>query len=128
MKHGRPAQFTHFLLLLALLLPIVLGGCVNKSHWVWKNPEKPAESDYLKDEKECNELAQSETSRIDYYYGYHSLFSSPFYTPYYHDRCSYHPFANDDRYFRQQDDLERFFRICMKAKGWKLIKVEVNDR
>jgi hypothetical protein len=124
MKRGTPAQFAYFFLLPTLLLPIVLGGCVNKSHWVWKHPEKPTELEFLSDKKECNDLAQEESSKIDYYYGYRSLFSSPFYTPYYHDRYSYHPFANDDRYFRQQDDLERFFRVCMKAKGWELVKVE----
>jgi len=128
MKPRRPVPFTVFLLLLILLTTILLGGCVSKSHWVWKNPDKPTEIDFLKDKKECRELARSETAQIDYYYDYSPFgppFGIPFYVPYYYDRYSYrHPFFNDYRYFQEQDDLEHFYRVCMKAKGWELVKIE----
>lgn len=128
MRRRRPAQFTYFLLLLTLLLPIILGGCVSKSHWVWKNLEKPTELEFLKDKKECRDLAREETSRIDYYYDYAPFgrpFGIPFYAPYHYDYHGYrHHFFNDYRYFQEQDDYDRFFRVCMKAKGWEWVKVE----
>ena len=111
------------------MLAMILGGCVGKSHWVWQNPEKTTDREFLEDKKECRDLASEESSRIDYYYDYSPFgrpFGIPFYSPYH--RHNYHgnrhTFFNDDRYFQEQDAYDRFFRVCMKAKGWKWVKVE----
>jgi hypothetical protein len=127
MRRRRPAPFRYFLFLLILLL-IILGGCVSKSHWVWKNPEKLTELELLKDKQTCRDLARLETSQINYYYNY-SPFGAPFgfpsYAPYYYDRYRYRcPFFNNGHYFQRQDDLKRFYRVCMKAKGWKRVEIE----
>lgn len=128
MRQRRPAPFTDFLLLLILLLPIILGGCVSKSHWVWKNPEKPTELLLLKDKKTCRDLARTEVAQINYYYDFYAmdyLYDYPFYPLYYRDRYrrpffrGYHHY----RFMQEQDDLEHFFRICMKAKGWQRVKL-----
>ena len=98
MRLRKSVPLRYFLFVL-LLLSIILSGCVRKSHWVWKNPNKTTELDFSKDKKECRELAQSEVSQIDYYYDY-SPFGPPFgfnfYAPYAYSRHGYHrSFFND---------------------------------
>lgn len=128
MRRRKPDRFKLFLQLISVALLLLLCSCVNHSYWTWQHPDKQGELQLLKERKECRDLAQTEVAQINYYYDFYDmnyLYNFPHYSPYYRDRYrrpffrGYHHY----RFMQQQDDLERFFRICMKSKGWQRVKV-----
>jgi len=115
------AQKKGFFLLLTLLL-FVLSGCASKTYWEWEHKDHLDRSILLADRQECQKIARREADRNDHYYLYHDYL---YYWPY--DRWGryYVPYRGwylHSRFMRYQDDLERFFSVCMKAKGWTLVK------
>lgn len=115
--------------LISVVLLLLLCGCVSHNQWTWQHPEKQGELQLLKDQKKCRELAQTEVAQINYLYNFYAmdyLYNFPFYDHYYRDRYlrpffrGYHHY----RFMQEQDDFERFYRVCMKAKGWQRVKVE----
>lgn len=112
---------------------LFLGGCASSSYWAWQHPDKQGELQLLKDQKECRDLAQAEVAKINYYFDFYNMYDFPYYWPSPRDRHhrpvlrSYHPYFGSYghyRFLQQQDDLDRFFRICMKAKGWRRVKID----
>ncbi|MEE4253186.1 MAG: hypothetical protein V2I50_03980 [Desulfuromusa sp.] len=111
---------------------LLLSGCSSSSYWTWQHPDKLGELPLLRDQKICRDLAQREVANINYYDGYYRSFDFPFYRPYYRDRYSRYYFRSYNNFFynysyyrflQQQNDRERFYRICMKSKGWHRVKV-----
>jgi hypothetical protein len=116
---------------------LLLSGCVSSSYWTWQHHDKQGELQLLKDKKECRDLAQSEVSSINYYHDFYGMYDFSYYWPYYRGSHrlpyfrSYKPFFGSYghyRFLQQQDDLDRFFRICMKSKGWYRVKVVPEDK
>lgn len=112
MRRRKPDRFKHFLQVIPIFLLLLLSGCGSHSNRTWQHPDKQGELQLLKDWKECRELAQTEVAQINYFYNFYGggMYELPYYGPYY----------RGDRY---QDDVERFFRVCMKAKGWQRVKI-----
>ncbi len=129
MRQRKPDRNKYFLLLIPVALLLLLSGCVSKSYWVWQHPDKQGELQLLQDQKECRELAQTEVAQINYFYDFYDmgyLYDFPYYDDSYRGR--YHrPFFrgyHHYRFIREQDYFERFFRVCMKAKGWQQVKAD----
>lgn len=119
--------------LASIIMFLLLSGCVSSSYWTWQHPDKQGELQLLKDKKECRDLAQSEVAQINYFYGYYDIYDFSYYWPYYRDkhrrpyeRWHNHYFRSYShyRFLQQQNDLDRFFRICMKSRGWQRVKIE----
>ncbi|MCW8892073.1 MAG: hypothetical protein OQK50_00625 [Deltaproteobacteria bacterium] len=95
---------------------------MNNTYWVWEHEEVKSQSLLLKDQQDCRKLARQEADQVNYFFRYTDF---PFYWPYY-DRQSFHrPYwgwNNHYRFLRWQDDYDRFFHLCMRAKGWRLSK------
>jgi len=132
MRRRNPDRNKYLLGLTSIFFMLLLSGCAGNSYWTWQHPDKQGELLLLKDQKICRDLAQAEVANINYYAGYYRSYDFPFYGPYYRDRYpqnyfrSYNNFFNNYSYYRflqQQDDRERFYRICMKSKGWHRVKV-----
>jgi hypothetical protein len=106
-----------------LLLLVFLTGCAARGALVWEHSEGFGDLQLQQAQKECRQIAQREVRYPYYPYG-DPLF--PFYRPfYYHDRH----YAYDSIWYdhfaqmRYQDELSRLYRICMEAKGWRLIRI-----
>lgn len=132
MRHRNPDMNKYLLGLTSILLVLLLSGCARNSYWTWQHSDKLGELPLLQDQKICRDLALREVANINYYDGYYHRYDFPFYRPYYWDRYpqnyfrSYNNFYNNYNYYRflqQQDDRQRFYRICMKSKGWYRVKV-----
>ena len=111
---------------------LLLSGCVSSDYWAWQHPEKQDELQLLKDKKECRDLARSEVSSINYGFDFYGAYDFPYYWPHFRGRHQppyfrrYTPYLGSYDHYRfqqQRDDLKRFFRICMKSKGWHRVKV-----
>lgn len=107
-----------------LLFLIFLTGCAGRDTLVWEHSEGYGDPQLLQAQKECRQIAQRE-ARYPYYYYSDPLF--PFYRPFhYYDR---HYYAEDliwrDHFaqMRYQDELSRLYRVCMEAKGWRLVRL-----
>ena len=120
-----------------IFLLLLLGGCVSGGHWTWQHQIKQGELQLLKDKKECRDLARSEVANINFFYDYYGRHDFPFYWPYYRDRYRRPYFRNYNhnygdysyyRFLQQQNELDRFFRICMKVKGWERVKVKSDPK
>jgi len=109
--------------LLPLLL-LLLGGCLSQSRYIWQHPAGYGEAERQQAIALCEQLAAEELRRYDYY--------APF--PYYYDRYYFDRYYYRDRYpflpsyfhynsLREFHDRRRFFRICMKSKGWQLRQI-----
>lgn len=106
---------------LLVLLIILLSGCATRSTLVWEHSQGLNDTQLLSAQKECRQLAHRETR---YPYFYHSDLYYPFYRPfYYHDRYYAADFFWHDHYRQMwyQDELSRLYRLCMEAKGWRLV-------
>jgi hypothetical protein len=128
MKQRNPDRIKHFWGVIAIFMLLLLCGCVGNSYWTWQHPDKQSELQLLKDRNECRNLAQTEVAQINYFYDFYDygMDDFPFYAPSYRNRF-YRPYFrgyHNYKFFQQQNDLERFFRICMKAKGWQRVKIE----
>ncbi len=110
--------------LFLLALTVALTGCVSNSYWAWEHHDLNRNNrlTLAEDQRECHNLAHDEANRYDYLYFYRNY---PYFKPYYRQGRYYDPFWEwqyHDRFFRYQNALDRYYRICMKAKGWSLIK------
>lgn len=117
----RYAKRTIFSLLLIVLM-LILSGCASKTYWEWEHKDQVDRSQLLKDREECRKIARQEADRNDHYYLYNDYF---YYWPYDRWGRRYVPYwgwHHHSRFMRYQDDLERFFSVCMKSKGWTLVK------
>lgn len=112
----------NFLLAVLLLaLPFFVGGCASGTYWTWEHPTY-GQGRLGADQQECRQLARQEANRNDFFYGYGSY---PLYWPHFSRRYYYDPYWDwyyHDRFMRYQNDLDRYYRLCMKAKGWSLVK------
>ncbi|WP_139167544.1 hypothetical protein [Desulfuromusa kysingii] len=132
MRHRKPHRIQYLFKLLMILIVLLLCGCVSNSYWTWQHPNMLDEMQLQEDRKECWDLAKAEVDSINYYYDY-ARYNVRYYWPY--NRHNHHkgkvksfdPYFNNYshyKFFQRQDDLDRFFRICMKTKGWQRVKVE----
>jgi len=129
MRQRKPDRNKKILCLVAIFTLLLLCGCISNNRWVWQHPDKQGELQLLKDQTECRKLAQTEVAQINYFSDYYDmgyLYDFPFYGYSYRGKYrrpffrGYHHY----RFMQEQDDFERFFRVCMKAKGWQRVKVE----
>lgn len=108
---------------LVLAFVLIQSGCASKTYWTWEHNELTT-SQMVKDRQECRQLARIEADNHDFFYNYRY---DPFYWPH-HSRKHYYNSYWDwnwyrhDRFIRYQDSLDRYFYICMKAKGWERVK------
>ncbi len=120
-QFNRPISYK---LLLPLIFIFLLGGCISQNRYVWQHPAGYGEAERQQAIALCEQIAANELRRYDYY--------DPF--PYYHDRYYFDRYDYRDRYHflphyyhykshREFHDRRRFFRICMKSKGWQLSKI-----
>lgn len=112
-------------------LSLLQFGCVSNTYWTWEHNDL-SNSQLAKDRQECRQLAQNEADSRDFFYNNYR--NDPFYWPYHPRKHFYDPYWNwnwyrHNSFIRYQDNLERYFTICMKAKGWtpvqKIKKKEV---
>lgn len=125
MSRRKPDRFKLLLQLISITLLLLLCGCASLSYWTWQHPNIQSELQLLKDRKECRELARTEVVQINYYYSFYNMGQRYDFPSYYYDQYR-SPFFHGYHHYlfmQQQEDLERFFLICMKAKGWQQVKV-----
>ena len=122
----RLKQLQIFLILTIFPVIVLLNGCASNSYWAWEHDEQGKKHLQGKDEQECRELARKEAVKFDYYYydtgG--SVYWPPPYDRYRIERPDW-GWNGHYRFLRYQDKLERLFRFCMQAKGWHLVRKEV---
>jgi hypothetical protein len=133
MRQRKPDRIKYLFGLISIFMLLVLSGCAGSGYWTWQHPDKQGELQLLKDQKECRDLAQAEVANINYYFDFYDMYASPYYWPSYRDRHHriYGPYFSSYSHYRfmqQQDDLDRFFRICMKSKGWRRVKIEPDKK
>ncbi|MFK5926172.1 MAG: hypothetical protein QM483_06040 [Desulfuromusa sp.] len=130
MRHRNPDRIKYLGGLCTIFFLLLLSGCVSSSDWIWQHPDKQGELQLLKDKKECRDLAQSEVAQSNYFYDYYDMYDFPYYWPYYRDsyRRPYFRGYGHYRFRQQQDNLERFFRVCMKSKGWERVEIEMDPK
>lgn len=109
---------------IVILMLLVLGGCAAYPRLIWEHPQGFDADQRLQAQQECRELAHREARYQSFFYG--DLFF-PFHRSfYYHDR--HYPSSTfwyeHHRQLKYQDDLDRFYHLCMEAKGWRLIPLE----
>lgn len=103
-----------------LLLLLLLAGCIGRSQWAWQHPAGYGETERQQAIAECEMIATEESSRYDYY------LPDPFFYDRYYFRGQhlyYWPGFYRYDWHRERHEYQRFFRTCMKAKGWRLIKL-----
>lgn len=108
-------------------LTLLLSGCASTTYWSWEHPLHD-QSLLAGIQQECRLLAREEADRNEFFYGYRS---SPYYWPYFSKRHYYDPYWNwyyHDRVLRYHDDIDRNYRLCMKAKGWALVKKQKEEK
>lgn len=113
--------------IIILFLFILLTGCAGRGALVWEHNEGLGNLELQQAQKECRQIAQRE-ARFHYYSYGNSLF--PFYRPFhYHDRYYVDDWIWRDHYAQMlfQDELSRLYRVCMEAKGWRLVRVLPQD-
>jgi len=106
-----------------LLLFVFLTGCAGRGVLVWEHTEGLGDLQLQQAQKECRQIAQREMRYPYYTYG-DPLF--PFYRPfYYHDRYYADEWIWRDHFaqMRYQEELSRLYRVCMEAKGWRLVRI-----
>ena len=112
------------LLFCGILLVVSLTGCVAGGQWTWRHPGGLGEQQLAVDREACLTLAHREARAVEYRYLWpRSYWGTPLFAPpgFYH-----RPYYNWYRYdmsFRYQDELRRFFRFCMEAKGWQRVRL-----
>ncbi len=125
MRKRKLDRFHYFLSLMAIIILLPLSGCANPSQWTWQHPDKKEDLQLLQDKRECRRLAEDEVAKIDYFYSYNFY---DFHYPHLHQRNSFYwPYSHGyghDSFYQQRADLENFFWICMKAKGWQRTRIE----
>jgi hypothetical protein len=109
--------------IIMLFLFILLTGCASRGALVWEHSEGLGDLELQRAQKECRQLAQRE-ARFPYYPYGDPLF--PFYRPfYYHGRYYVDDWIWRDHFaqMRYQEEFSRLYRVCMEAKGWRLVRI-----
>ena len=120
------ARWPYLLLILcAGFLLLLLAGCVSGGHWTWTHPAGYGGQQLAHDREVCLALANREAGRNHYRYRWSDLYWGSSFYPYpgFYQR-PYFDWYRYDYGFRYQDELRRFFRICMEAKGWQRVRLE----
>lgn len=110
-----------------LIFLIFLSGCAARGALVWEHSHGHDDRQLQQAQKECRQLAHRE-ARYPYFYYKDPLF--PFYRPFnYHGRYYGRDLLWNDHFaqLRYQEDVSRLYRICMEAKGWRLVRVQVPE-
>ena len=113
------SQANRFHLLLLLLLPLLLSGCIGYARWEWQHPEGYDAKARQQAVAECEQIAWEESYRF-------RTFFYPRYDGWYYDRHHRsHYLIEDYRFYLHQElqERRRYFRICMKSKGWQLVEI-----
>jgi hypothetical protein len=114
---------------LLLTLILFLSGCASTTYWTWEHKEDFSRSQLQKDRQECRRIAQIEANQSNLFY---NDWYDPFYWSYRSHRNNHDPFYwswyRHDRFLRYQDDLDRYYFICMRAKGWERVKKNKADK
>lgn len=99
---------------------LLLSGCIGRNQWVWQHPSGYGEQEKQQAITDCEAIANAEARHYAY----------PFPYPHYYDRFYYRDerFLYFPQYYHYLNQWEfeqrrRFFRICMKSKGWRLVKL-----
>jgi len=114
----------HYVLrVLPLIFVLLLAGCATP--WVWQHPQGLGKQELEQATNECLDLAWQEANSRDYYTPYYYPYY-PYYDRYYYRHSPYYydyppPIFYDSQ--RRLYDEQRFFRICMHAKGWRQVPV-----
>lgn len=104
-----------------ILLLLILSGCAT-STLVWEHTQGLDAEQRLLAQQECRELAHREARYQSFFYD--GLFFPLRSSFYYHERY-YAPspfWYEHNRQMRYHDNANRFYRLCMEAKGWRLIR------
>ena len=108
--------------LAATALLLLLTGCAGNSYWTWQHPQQQAPQERQQALAECRDLARQEALQSRHLY----YFDDPFWgAPFYRNRF-YRPYSSwyyQDHLFAYQRELDRYTRLCMKAKGWQWVQV-----
>lgn len=110
-----------------LILTLLQFGCVSNSYWTWEHNELN-NSQLANNRQECRQLARIEADNHDFFYSYRN---DPFYWPYNprkHFNEPYWSWYRHNRFIRYQENLDRYFYICMKAKGWERVQKIKKDK
>ena len=106
------------------LICLLLAGCATP--WVWQHPQGLGQAELRQAIADCQQLAQDEVDRYDYYTPSFSPYFPPyggsFYYRHYYDFYYYPPTYYYDTQ-RRLNDQQRFFRVCMYSKGWRQVPV-----
>ncbi len=124
MKHINRQRYKGFLRLIALFTVLLTCGCVGNTYWAWEHSDNLDSNRLAQDRQECQNLAKKEVEQYNFFY---NSYNFPFYPRhFYYDRYgrSYFGWRSHYEFLRYQDDLKRYFRICMQAKGWQWVKKE----
>jgi len=118
----RGTQFSQHLRIVFPLICLLLTGCATP--WVWEHPQKLGPEELQAATAECEQLAREEANRNDYFLPGPYPYFSPYPSRFNDYRYAYpydYPFSFYYDSQRRFDDLQRFFRICMQAKGWRQV-------
>lgn len=113
-----------------LLILLLLSGCVGYGNWSWQHPQGLGELERQQAIAECEAIATEEINRHDYLFPY----PRGYFFPYYYNRHNY----RDSRYYylpryylydghSEYQDRKRYFRICMKSKGWRMVQAPLSQ-
>lgn len=105
-----------------LMCSLALGGCATTTQWTWEHVDHLDQAVLAKDREECRNIARQEANQHQYDPFYYDDF---YFWPY--QRWGRYPFSywgwsHHSRFELYQDNLERYFNVCMKAKGWSLVR------
>lgn len=107
-----------------LLFLSFLTGCAGHGALVWEHSEGFGDQQLQQAQNECRQIAQRE-ARYPYYYYSDPLF--PFYSPFHYYERHYYPenliWRDHFEQMRYQEELSRLYRVCMQAKGWRLVRL-----
>lgn len=108
------------------LLLFVISGCATQSRQVWEHPQGLDADQRLAAQRECRDRAHQEARYQLFFYA--DPFFPFYYSFYYHNRSYGSSFWYEhQRHMKYQDDLNRLYRFCMEAKGWRLKQIEIDE-
>lgn len=113
--------------IIGLMMLVFLSGCAIRSGLEWQHIHGDNDRQLQIAQKECRQLAHRE-ARYPSYFHTDPLF--PFYRPFnYYGRHYDKGYLWHDHFaqLRYQDDLSRLYRICMEAKGWRLVPAQTSN-
>lgn len=103
---------------------LLLTGCAGRGALIWERTEAYSDRQLQQAQNECRQIAQRE-ARSPFFYYHDSPF--PFYRHFnYHGRYYGSDLLWNDHFahLRYQNELSRIYRVCMEAKGWRLVRVQ----